>query len=105
MAWILLFIAAILEVAWAVSLRYTDGYTQLWPSVTSTTLVAANVYILSLAFKDIPSSIAYPIWVGLGVIGTVFMSHMLFKDNVTALNILFIGLILIGIVGLKVTAA
>ncbi len=102
MVWLLLGVAAVLEVLWAISLRYTEGYTQLWPSVASLVLVALNVYVLSLVFKGLPTSVAYPIWVGLGAAGTVLLSHVLFKDYVSAAHILFIACILIGVIGLKV---
>lgn len=101
MAWLLLLLAAVLEVAWAVSLRTTEGFTRFWPSVISIGLAISDVYILGLVFKVLPSSYAYPAWVGLGMIGTVTLSCLLFKDSFNASQGLFIGVILLGIIGLK----
>lgn len=97
-------IAAVLEVAWVASMRLSEGYTKFWPSVVSIALVISDVYILGVVFKVIPTSIGYPIWVGLGIVGSVLIGCLAFKDQVGFAQILFISVILIGIVGLKTTA-
>lgn len=103
MNWMLLIFAGCLEALWAVSLRYTEGYTKLGPSIISSLLAIVTIYVVSKAFQHFSYAVAYPIWVGLGVIGTTALSHFLFKDAVSLTQIIFVGMIFLGIVGLKVS--
>ena len=101
MAWFLLFIAGLLEIGWAVGLKYTEGFTRLWPSVLTLTSMAASVGILALALKTLPMGTAYAVWTGIGAVGTAICGIILFGDPATAARIGSIGLIVAGIVGLK----
>mgnify|MGYP003642393759 CR=1 FL=1 len=95
MSWVILFIAGLLEVAWAVGLKYTDGFTKLWPTVGTT------VALLGLALKTLPVGTAYAIWVGIGAVGTAIMGMLLFGESADVLKLVSLGLICAGIVGLK----
>jgi quaternary ammonium compound-resistance protein SugE len=101
MAWTLLFIAGLLEVGWAVGLKYTEGFTRLVPSVLTLVSMAASVGMLALALKSLPMGTAYAVWTGIGAVGTAILGIMLFGDPASAARIGCIGLIVAGIVGLK----
>ena len=101
MAWILLFIAGLLEIGWAVGLKYTEGFTRLVPSVLTLTSMAASVGMLALALKTLPMGTAYAVWTGIGAVGTAICGIILFGDPATVARIASIGLIVAGIVGLK----
>ncbi len=101
MAWFLLFIAGLLEIGWAVGLKYTEGFTRLWPSVLTLTSMAASVGMLALALKTLPMGTAYAVWTGIGAVGTAIFGIVLFGDPATAARVGSIGLIVAGIVGLK----
>jgi len=101
MAWLLLFLAGLGEVGWAVGLKYTDGFTRLWPSAATVAAMAASLFLLALALKSLPLGTAYAVWTGIGTIGTALLGIMLFAEPADALRLLSIGLILAGIVGLK----
>jgi quaternary ammonium compound-resistance protein SugE len=101
MAWALLFIAGLLEVGWAVGLKYTEGFTRLVPSVLTLISMAASVGMLALALKSLPMGTAYAVWTGIGAVGTAILGIMLFGDPAGAARISCIGLIVAGIVGLK----
>ena len=101
MAWVLLFIAGLLEIGWAVGLKYTEGFTRLVPSVLTLTSMAASVGMLALALKTLPMGTAYAVWTGIGAVGTAIFGIILFGDPATAARIGSIGLIVAGIVGLK----
>lgn len=103
MAWINLFIAAILEVLWAISLKYSQGLTIPIPTVITIVGMIASFYFLSLATKVLPIGTAYSIWTGFGAVGTVILGIVLFGEQVTPYRILFLFMIIIGIVGLKLT--
>jgi len=101
MAWIYLFIAGLFEIGWAVGLKYTDGFTRLWPSVVTIVTMILSFYFLSSAVKTIPIGTAYAIWTGIGAVGTAFLGIILFYESKEFIRIIFIMLIVIGIVGLK----
>lgn len=102
MAWITLFIAGLFEVAWAISLKYSHGFTQFIPSVITLALMMVSFFLLAHSLKTLPVGTAYAVWTGIGIIGTTILGIVLFGEPASALRILFICLILVGIVGLKV---
>jgi quaternary ammonium compound-resistance protein SugE len=102
MAWINLFIAGIFEIGWAVGLKYTNGFTKLWPSVITVTGMVLSFFFLSAAVKSIPIGTAYAIWTGIGAVGTAILGIILFGESKEFIRIFFIFLIVIGIVGLKI---
>ena len=101
MAWTLLFIAGLFEVGWAIGLKYTEGFTRLWPSVWTAAAMAASVYLLALALKSIPVGTGYAVWTGVGAAGTAILGIVLLGDPATWPRIACIGLIVTGIAGLK----
>ena len=104
MPWTLLFLAGLFEVAWAVGLKYTDGFTRLLPTTLTVAAMVASIVLLGLAVKHLPLGTAYAVWTGIGTIGTVILGIVLLGDSAAPLRIVCLALILIGIVGLKVTA-
>ena len=103
MAWIWLGLAGILEVGWAVGLKYTHGFTRLGPSVFTIVVMIGSFWLLALAQRTLPLGTAYAVWTGIGVLGTTILGIMLFDEPRDAPRLLFIALILVGIVGLKAT--
>ncbi|NLE87266.1 MAG: quaternary ammonium compound efflux SMR transporter SugE [Myxococcales bacterium] len=101
MAWIILFVAGLLEVGWAVGLKYTDGFTRLWPTVATAIALVASMGLLGLAVRTLPLGTAYAVWTGIGTVGTALLGILLFREPATALRLVCIALILAGIVGLK----
>lgn len=101
MPWILLVFAGLFEIGWAIGLKYTEGFTRLWPSVGTVASMAISVGLLGLAMKTLPVGTAYAIWVGIGAVGTVILGMVLFNEPATALRIASIVLIVAGLVGLK----
>jgi quaternary ammonium compound-resistance protein SugE len=101
MAWLLLLIAGILEIGWAVGLKYTEGFTRLVPSVLTLLSMTASVGMLALALKTLPMGTAYAVWTGIGAVGTAILGIVLFGDPAGVARIACIGLIVAGIVGLK----
>ena len=102
MAWIYLFIAGLFEIGWAVGLKYTDGFTKLWPSVITIVIMILSFYFLSSAVKTIPIGTAYAIWTGIGAVGTAILGIFLFGESKEFIRLFFILLIIIGIIGLKI---
>lgn len=103
MSWFYLLFAGLFEVIWAVGLKYTEGFTRLWPSLATLTAIIISMSLLGLSLKELPISTAYAIWTGIGVVGTVILGIFLFGENVSALRLVCIALILTGIVGLKLS--
>lgn len=101
MPWFLLFCAGLLEVAWAIGLKYTHGFTRLWPSVGTAGAMLGSVVLLGLAMKHLPVGTAYAVWTGIGSIGTVILGMVLLGESASPLRLLCLGLILAGIAGLK----
>ena len=102
LAWTLLIVAGVFEVAWATSLKYTEGFTRLWPSVLNIALMAASVFLLSRALKYVPVGTGYAIWSGIGAVGATFMGMALFHETQhIGARLGWLALIVIGIAGLK----
>ncbi len=101
MAWFFLLIAGLFEVGWAIGLKYTEGFSRLWPSVFTIAAMILSLAFLGLALKALPVGTAYAVWTGIGAIGTVILGIYLFNEPATAARLACIGLILAGIVGLK----
>jgi quaternary ammonium compound-resistance protein SugE len=101
MAWIYLTVAGLFEIGWAIGLKYTDGFTRLLPSVWTLTSMVLSIVLLGLALKTLPVGTAYAVWTGIGAVGTAALGIYLFDEPATALRLMCIGLILSGIVGLK----
>jgi quaternary ammonium compound-resistance protein SugE len=101
MAWIALLVAGLFEVAWAIGLKYTEGFTRMWPSVWTLAAMGASIVLLSWAMKSLPVGTAYAVWTGIGAAGTVVLGIVLFGEPATLVRLACVGLILAGIVGLK----
>ncbi|WP_374579733.1 quaternary ammonium compound efflux SMR transporter SugE [Phenylobacterium sp.] len=101
MAWVVLFIAGLCEIAWAVGLKYTDGFTRLWPTLFTGVSLVASMALLGLAVKSLPLGTAYAVWTGIGAVGTVILGIVLFKEPATVARLVCVGLIVSGILGLK----
>jgi len=102
MAWFYLFVAGMFEVGWAVGLKCTHGFTRPWPTVATALSMALSLALLGLALKSLPLGTAYAVWTGVGTVGTVILGIFLFSEPADAWRLLCIGLILAGIVGLKI---
>ena len=103
-AWIWLLVAGLFEIQWAVTLKYTEGFTRLWPSVFCLLGMIISVYGLAIAQKTLPLGTSYAVWVGIGILGAAIFGMVLFNEPKTLMRIGFIVLILIGIIGLKVSS-
>jgi quaternary ammonium compound-resistance protein SugE len=101
MAWIYLSVAGLFEIAWAIGLKYTDGFTRLLPSLWTVASMILSIVLLGLALRTLPVGTAYAVWTGIGAIGTAALGIYLFGEPATVARLLCIGLILAGIVGLK----
>jgi quaternary ammonium compound-resistance protein SugE len=104
MAWTLLLIAGLLEIVWAIGLKYTRGFTQLWPTLVTLVAMAASVIFLALALREIPVGTGYAVWTGIGAVGAAVLGIVLFGEALDAPRLLCIALIVAGIVGLKLTS-
>jgi quaternary ammonium compound-resistance protein SugE len=102
MAWILLIVAGLFEIAWAIGLKYTDGFTRALPTAGTIAAMVISVWLLGIAMKTLPVGTAYSVWVGVGAAGTVILGIILFKEPANALRLASIALVIAGIVGLKV---
>lgn len=101
MAWILLFVAGLLEVGWAIGLKYTEGFTRFWPSALTLLAMTGSVVLLGMAMKSLPVGTSYAVWVGVGAIGTAILGMLLFAEPATVGRLVSLGFILAGIIGLK----
>jgi quaternary ammonium compound-resistance protein SugE len=101
MAWIYLAAAGLLEIVWAIGLKYTDGFTRLTPTVITIGAMVASVALLGIALRDLPVGTGYAVWTGIGTVGTAILGMIVFNEPATALRLASIGLIVAGIVGLK----
>jgi quaternary ammonium compound-resistance protein SugE len=101
MAWLVLAAAGLLEIGWAIGLKYTDGFTRLVPSVLTLAAMAGSIILLGLALKTLPIGTANAVWTGIGAVGTALLGIILFDEPATAARLVSIGLIVSGIVGLK----
>ena len=101
MAWLILFVAGLFEVAWAVGLKYSAGFTRLWPSVGTGVALALSMGLLGVALRTLPLGTAYGVWTGIGTVGTAVLGIVLFREPATVARLACIALIVAGIVGLK----
>ncbi len=101
MAWVLLVVAGLLEVGWAIGLKYTEGFTRLWPSAFTLAAMLGSVVLLSVAMKSLPVGTSYAVWVGVGAVGTAILGIVLFGEPANIGRLVSLGLILAGIIGLK----
>jgi quaternary ammonium compound-resistance protein SugE len=104
MAWFLLVLAGLFEVAWAIGLKYTDGFTRLWPTVGTLAAMAISLGLLGLAMKSLPVGTSYAVWVGVGAVGTAILGMVLLGEPANAGRLISLGLIVAGIVGLKLSS-
>ena len=101
MNWFILIIAGLFEIAWAIGLKYTEGFTRLWPTVSTVLAMGISVGLLGIAMKSLPVGTAYAVWVGVGAVGTAILGIVLFGESANAGRLVSLALILAGIVGLK----
>jgi quaternary ammonium compound-resistance protein SugE len=101
MAWVLLFVAGLFEICWAVGLKYTEGFTKLWPTVGTLLAMAASFGCLAQALKTIPVGTGYAVWTGIGAAGTAILGMVLFAESSSVVKIISLVCIVLGIVGLK----
>lgn len=102
MSWIVLVVAGLFEVGWAIGLKYTEGFTRLWPSVGTAAAMLASIGLLGLAMKELPVGTAYAVWTGIGAVGTALLGIALLGEPASAGRLACLGLIVAGIIGLKV---
>ncbi|HUG57697.1 MAG TPA: quaternary ammonium compound efflux SMR transporter SugE [Candidimonas sp.] len=101
MSWLVLVVAGLFEVGWAIGLKYTEGFTRLWPTLGTVLAMVISVALLGLAMKQLPVGTAYAIWVGVGAVGTVILGIILLGDSASPARLISVGLIIAGIIGLK----
>ena len=101
MAWLFLFVAGLFEVGWAIGLKYTEGFTRLVPSILTVTAMTLSILLLGLALRTLPVGTAYAVWTGIGAVGTAVLGIYLFGEPAGAARLASIGMIVAGIVGLK----
>jgi quaternary ammonium compound-resistance protein SugE len=104
MAWTLLFIAGIFEIVWATLLKFTDGFTKVWPSVGTVVAMGISMMCLAFALRAIPMGTAYAVWTGIGVVGTVILGIVLFDEPKNVVRLVCIAMIILGIAGLKLSS-
>ena len=105
MAWLILFVAGLTEVGWAVGLKYTQGFTRPMPTALTVIAMVLSLWLLGLAVRTLPLGTAYAIWTGIGTVGTVIVGILLFNEPASALRVMCVALIVTGIVGLKLVSA
>lgn len=101
MAWILLVLAGLFEIVWAVGLKYSQGFTRLWPSVATVIAMLISMVLLAMAMRTLPVGTAYSVWVGIGAVGTVIFGIALWDEPVNAARMISVAFIVIGVIGLK----
>ena len=104
MPWIILVLAGLFEIGWAIGLKYTEGFTRLWPSVWTVAAIIVSLGLLGLAMKSLPVGTSYAVWVGVGAVGTAILGIVLLGEPATAVRIASLALIVAGIVGLKLSS-
>ena len=104
MAWVVLLVAGLLEMGWAIGLKYTEGFTRLWPSIGTAISMVLSVVLLGWAMRSLPVGTAYAVWTGIGAVGTVILGIVLFQEPTNALRLVSVGLIVAGLVGLKLAS-
>ena len=103
MAWAILLLAGFLEVGWAVGLKYSDGFSRLWPTLLTLAAMVLSLWLLGIAMKSLPLGTAYSVWVGVGAVGTVILGIVLFEEPANMARVISVALIVAGIVGLRLT--
>ena len=103
MAWVILVIAGLLEIGWAVGLKFTEGFTRLWPTIGTAGAMVASMLLLGIAVRTLPLGTAYAVWTGIGTAGTAILAMFLFNEPVTISRVVFLSMIVLGILGLKAT--
>ena len=103
-AWVILVVAGLFETGWAIGLKYTDGFTRPWPTVWTVVAMMISLWLLGLAMKSLPVGTAYAVWVGVGAVGTVLLGIVLLGEPANAARLISVGLIIAGIVGLKLAS-
>jgi len=103
MPWIYLALAGLFEVVWAIGLKYTEGFSRLWPSVITVSAMTASIVLLAMAVKTLPIGTAYAIWTGIGAVGAVLLGIVLFGDSASPLRLACVALVVLGMAGLKLT--
>lgn len=103
MHWFILIIAGLFEVGWAIGLKYTHGFTRFWPSVGTLTAIVLSMGLLGIAMKSLPVGTAYAVWVGIGIVGAAVFGIMLFGESTNIFQLISLGIIVVGIVGLKLS--
>ena len=101
MNWFILFVAGLFEIGWAIGLKYTEGFTRLWPSVGTAASMVASVVLLGLAMKTLPVGTAYAVWVGIGAVGTAILGMLLLGEATNIGRLISLALIVAGVIGLK----
>lgn len=104
MAWVLLVVAGLLEVGWSIGMKYTEGFTRLWPSVFTVAGIAASMLLLAQAARSLPIGTAYGVWVGIGAAGAAALGMAVLGEPVSLARCVFIALLLVAVIGLKVTS-
>lgn len=104
MNWFILVLAGLFEIGWAIGLKYTEGFSRLWPSIGTVAAMAISLGLLGIAMKSLPLGTAYAVWVGVGAVGTVILGIVLFGEPANPLRLISVGLIVAGIVGLKLAS-
>jgi quaternary ammonium compound-resistance protein SugE len=104
MAWVILFFAGLFETGWAIGLKYTDGFTRLWPTVWTVFAMIVSLWLLGIAVKTLPVGTAYSVWVGVGAVGTVVLGIALLDEPANTARLISVGLIIAGIIGLKLAS-
>lgn len=105
MNWIILIVAGLFEVGWAIGLKYTEGFTRLWPTVWTIMAMIISLGLLGIAMKALPVGTAYSIWVGVGAVGTVILGIVLLRESASVTRMISVALIVAGIIGLKLSTA
>jgi quaternary ammonium compound-resistance protein SugE len=105
MAWMILVVAGLFEVGWAIGLKYTEGFTRLWPTIWTVLAMIISLGLLGVAMKSLPVGTAYSVWVGVGAVGTVLLGILLLGESASVARLISVALIIAGIVGLKLAAA
>lgn len=105
MAWVVLIVASLFEIGWAIGLKLTEGFTRLWPTAGTVAALIASVALLGLAARSLPIGTAYAVWTGIGAAGTVVCGIAFFHEPATGARLVCVGLILAGVIGLKLTAS
>ena len=101
MAWIILVVAGLFEIGWVIGLKYTEGFTRLWPTIWTVLAMIVSLWLLGIAMKSLPVGTAYSIWVGVGAVGTVILGIVLLGEPLNSARLVSVALIIAGIIGLK----